>query len=113
MTAWRLLGRQRAVERPEVRRAWPEVRAAVTAGTLSLRAAARRLGVGTAAGRRMLAEAVGCAEKGSPAEAPEAVSCRRPGTVRKRGPFGAVSVGSPSALAGMLAWSPSPCAQGA
>ena len=68
----RTLGRPRAEERPEVRRAWPEVRGAVTAGTLSLRAAARRLGVGTATVRRMLAE--GCAEKGAPAEAPEAVS---------------------------------------
>lgn len=68
----RTLGRPRAEERPEVKRAWPEVCAAVTAGTLSLRAAARRLGVGTATVRRMLAE--GCAEKGASTKAPEAVS---------------------------------------
>lgn len=64
----RTLGRPKAQERPEVRRAWPEVRAAMEAGTLSLRAAARVLRVGAATVRRMLAEE-GRAEKGVPAEA--------------------------------------------
>lgn len=65
----RTLGRPRADERPEVRRAWPEVRAALEAGTLSVRRAAKRLRVGDATIRRMLAEAR--AEKGVPSEAPE------------------------------------------
>lgn len=49
----RHLGRPRADERPEVRRAWPEVSAALEAGTLSVRQAAARLGVGTATVQRM------------------------------------------------------------
>lgn len=65
----RSLGRPRAKERPEVRRAWPEVREALEAGTLSVRAAARRLRVGEATIRRMLAQ--NPAEKGVPLEAPE------------------------------------------
>ena len=68
----RTLGRPRAEERPEVRRRWPEVRAGLEAGTLSLRVAARRLGVGTATVRRMLAE--GRAEKGAADGPPEAAS---------------------------------------
>ncbi len=51
----RTLGRPKAEERPEVRRRWPEVKAGLEAGTLSLRAAARYLGVGTATVRRMAA----------------------------------------------------------
>ena len=66
----RTLGRPRADERPEVRRAWPEVRAAIDAGTLSVRAAAKRLRVGEATIRRMLFQ--DRAEKGVPLEAPEA-----------------------------------------
>ncbi|MDA8102644.1 MAG: recombinase family protein [Nitrospiraceae bacterium] len=67
----RTLGRPRAEERPEVRRRWPEVQAALAAGTLSRRAEARRLGLGTATVRRMLDE--GCAEKGAAERAREPV----------------------------------------
>jgi hypothetical protein len=42
----RRVRRPSVMERLEVRRAWPEVAAAIDAGALSIRAAARRLGVG-------------------------------------------------------------------
>ncbi len=68
----RTLGRPRAEERPEVRRAWPETRAALEAGTLSVREVAKRLRVGQATIRRMLAQ--GRAEKVVPAGAREPAS---------------------------------------
>ena len=68
----RHVGRPRARYRPEVRRAWPEAAAAIDAGTLSVREAARRLGVGPATVRRMLAE--GRAERGVPADAPQSLA---------------------------------------
>jgi DNA invertase Pin-like site-specific DNA recombinase len=67
----RRVGRPRATERPGVRRAWPGVAADLAAGTISIRAAARRLGVGAATVRRMLAER---AEKGVPGDTPKAAS---------------------------------------
>ena len=71
------IGRPAALRRAEVRQAWPEVAAALDAGTLSVRGAAKRLGVGPATIRRMRAAERaerGRDENGVPTDAPEAVS---------------------------------------
>lgn len=47
------LGRPPATARPDVRRRWPEVAAALDDGSLSLRGAARTLGVGVGTVRRL------------------------------------------------------------
>lgn len=49
------IGRPSAAERPAVAQRWPAIRAELAAGQLSQRAAARRLGIGTATLARLLA----------------------------------------------------------
>jgi len=52
----RRIGRPRVAERPDVARRWPGVRADLEAGRVTISEAARRLRVGRATVRRMLAE---------------------------------------------------------
>lgn len=52
------MGRPSVTGRPRFQRRWPEMRAAIMAGTLSRRAAARQLHVGPTTIRRLLGESV-------------------------------------------------------